>query len=70
MEDLEILDDEDLFFNECPQCGRDYDEVGYDLQWCKKCGWDAERERYERPLEPTDEDFINGDADILTGKWY
>lgn len=24
----------------CPKCGRDYDDIGYDYQHCKACGWD------------------------------
>lgn len=54
---------------DCPKCGRHYDDIDFDYQSCHKCGWDAEKETFEESIEPTDEDFLNGDADILTGQW-
>jgi len=57
-------------YSDCPKCGRPYDEIGHEYQFCKACGWDAENEKFEKPIEPTDSDYLNGDADILTGRWY
>ena len=54
----------------CPKCGRSYDEIGHLLQYCKACGWDAENEKWEKPIKPTDADFMAGEADILTGRWF
>ena len=55
----------------CPKCGRTYDDIDFDYQSCTKCGWNAEDELYEHGLqrEPTDRNYLNGDADILTGEW-
>lgn len=57
-------------FENCPQCGRWYDDIGFDYQFCRACGWDAVNEKWEKPIEPTQSDFECGDADILTGRWY
>ena len=56
----------------CPKCGRYYDHIDFDYQSCSKCGWDAEVERYDPKIkiEPTEDDYLNGDADILTGRLY
>ncbi len=54
----------------CPKCGRFYDDIGYDFQYCKACGWDAENGKHDKPIEPTEDDYMSGDADILTGRWY
>lgn len=54
----------------CPKCGRDYNHIDYDYQSCSKCGWDDENKKWEKPMEPTDDDYLSGDADILTGRWY
>lgn len=56
----------------CPKCGRAYDDIDFDFQSCSKCGWDAESENYECGLitEPTEQDYLNGDADIMTGEWF
>lgn len=55
----------------CPMCMRTYDDIDFDFQCCSKCGWDAENETYSSEIarNPTEEDYINGDADILTGEW-
>ena len=50
----------------CPQCGRDYDDIGFDYQYCKVCGWDIEKQKFCGTVEPTQADYDNGDADILT----
>jgi predicted nucleic acid-binding Zn-ribbon protein len=57
--------------NECPRCGRSYDDIDFDYQSCSKCGWDNEKGCYENEIvrEPEDEDYLNGDADLLTGQW-
>ncbi len=61
---------ENLPHETCPKCGRLYDDIGYDYQYCKACGWDAENNKFEKSMEPTPQDYMNGDADILTGRWY
>ena len=53
----------------CPNCNRSYDEIDFDYQSCSKCGWDAENECWGTSRMPIDEDYLNGDADILTGDW-
>jgi len=63
-------DDEDISYNSCPKCGRSYDEIGHDLQYCKVCGWDAENNEWIDSVEPDNSDFMNGDADIFSGRWY
>lgn len=65
-EDYDLDDD---LLDCCPKCGRYYDEIGADLQYCKACGWDAENKKFDKPIKPTDDDFMAGEADILTGKW-
>lgn len=55
---------------ECEKCGRTYDDIGYEYQYCKVCGWDAEKKKWDKPLEPTQDDYLAGDADILTGRWF
>lgn len=55
---------------DCPKCGRSYDHIDFDYQSCSKCGWDAENEKWTEAREPSDDDYLNGDADILTGRWY
>lgn len=56
----------------CPKCGRNYDDIDFDFQSCSKCGWDAEKESFDNEIvrEPADEDFMNGDADLLSGEWF
>ncbi len=56
----------------CPSCGRDYDDIDYDYQTCSKCGWDAANKLFDSKSkrEPDEDDYLNGDADILTGQWY
>jgi len=56
--------------DDCTKCGRHYNDIDYDYQSCSKCGWDEENQKWEKPIEPTDEDFMAGEADILTGRWY
>jgi hypothetical protein len=55
---------------ECPKCGRVYDDIDFDYQTCSKCGWDADAEKWTKPRQPTDEDYLNGDADISTQDWW
>lgn len=58
-------------YEDCPKCGRSYDDIDFDFQSCSKCGWDAEKEIFDQEVcrEPSDDDFMNGDADILSGHW-
>ena len=66
----DYLDDEEAAATNCERCGRDYDEIDYEYQSCSKCGWDAEKQELTKKREPSDADYLNGDADILTGQWY
>ena len=53
---------------ECEKCGRTYDDIGYDYQYCKACGWDADKKKWDKPTEPTNADIEMGDADF-NGRW-
>lgn len=71
----EFYDDEDSLYEdeletECPKCGRDYDEIDYEYQICSKCGWNVEKGKFEKSRKPKKADYMNGDADILTGQWF
>lgn len=72
----EYLMDDEYFENQplesCPRCDRSYDEIDFEFQMCSKCGWDAERNRYDNEIirKPTEDDYMNGDADFLTDNWY
>ena len=68
--DLDDDYDDDDPLDCCPKCGRDYDEFGADFQYCKACGWDEENKKWDKPIEPTGDDFMAGEADLLTRKWY
>jgi ribosomal protein L37E len=63
-------DDEEATHHDCPKCGRTYDEIDYEYQACSKCGWDEDKQKWGESREPSDEDYMNGDADILTGRWW
>lgn len=78
MENIEFeqeLYDDEYYENQpsesCPKCGRDYDDIDFDFQSCSKCGWNEETKKFESEItrEPADEDYMNGDADLLTGQW-
>lgn len=71
-DDLPDFDDfdEDEGYSDCPNCGRPYDEIDYDYQSCSKCGLDADGKPTGYKRKPTNSDYLNGDADILTGRWY
>lgn len=58
-------------YEHCPSCGRDYDDIDFDFQSCSKCGYDANEKTVKPQImrEPSDEDYMNGDADIITGAW-
>ena len=62
------IDPDEELLTSCPKCGREYDEIGYELQYCKVCGWDATNGKWDKPLEPTDKDIEMGDADF-NGRW-
>jgi len=64
------FDDESVLLDTCPKCGRWYDEIGKEYQYCRACGWDAEENKYGKPIKPTRSDYEMGEADILTGRWY
>lgn len=55
----------------CPQCGRTYDDIDFDFQSCSKCGWDAGEGQYKHDIkrQPTADDYMSGEADILTNEW-
>lgn len=54
----------------CPKCGRDFDDIDFDYQSCSKCGWDIDKNSFSAQVrEPSEDDYLNGDADILTGRW-
>lgn len=69
----EDLYDDDFYENQphedCPKCSRHYDDIDYDYQICSKCGWEVEKEIFGKRREPTDDDFMAGEADLLTGRW-
>lgn len=54
----------------CEKCGRTYDDIDYNFQTCRACGWDAENQKWNKPREPNDADYLAGEADILTGSWW
>lgn len=41
-------DFEDNEIEDCPACGREYDEIDADYLICSHCGWDEEKKRYKR----------------------
>jgi len=55
----------------CPHCGRGYDDIDFDFQSCSKCGWDADKDCFSPNIvrQPSDIDYLNGDADIMTQGW-
>jgi hypothetical protein len=75
---MESKDPEEDFFDDeyyenqpcenCPQCGRTYDDIDFDYQICSKCGWDAENKKFGERREPTDDDIMSGEADF-NGRW-
>lgn len=68
-EDDDVWYDDDQLCRDCPRCQRHYDEIDYEYQSCSKCGWDEENKKYNKPSKPTQQDYLSGDADILTGRW-
>lgn len=56
---------------DCPKCGRTFDDIDFDYQSCSKCGWDIDKNMFDEKIcrEPNEDDYSNGDADILTGHW-
>ena len=65
------FDGDEIYYTECPNCGRSYDEIDADYCICSKCGWDANDHKFNigSKRNPTESDYLNGDADILTGEW-
>ena len=72
MNNDDYLYEEEEPHEDCPKCGRHLDEVDHEYQSCSKCGYDIESGEFNTNIkrEPTQDDFMNGDADILTGQWY
>lgn len=70
--DVEDFDlDENEGYHDCPKCNRSYDEVDYDYQFCSKCGWDAVNGKYSKgKRKPTNSDYMSGEADILTERFW
>lgn len=74
--DKQIEFDDEYYENQplesCPKCGRMYDDIDFDFQSCSKCGWDAEKNKYKPQIrrEPDENDYMSGEADILTGEFY
>lgn len=64
-------DEDEVYYTECPNCERPYDEIDSDFCICSKCGWDANEHRFKSDAKrnPSDLDYLNGDADILSGEW-
>lgn len=56
-------------FEDCPNCGKSYDDIDFDFQACSKCGWDAADNKFRPNIIrlPSEKDYLNGDADIKTG---
>lgn len=65
------FDEDEIYYTECPNCGRSYDEIDADYCICSKCGWNANTHKFNRGSKrnPTELDYLNGDADLLTGEW-
>ena len=61
--------EEDESFMDCPKCGRSYSKIDHEYQLCSKCGWDAEKGKWEKPQKPTRADYEMGEADLMTGQW-
>ena len=64
--------EENQLLESCPKCGRGYNDIDLDFQSCSKCGWDADKNKHDPELkrDPSESDYLNGEADILTGTWY
>jgi len=69
MENFEYNEDYHGLLENCPKCSRYYDDIDFDYQSCSKFGWDAVKSRYDKPRTPKESDYLNGEADILTGEW-
>lgn len=64
-------DEDEVYYTECSNCERPYDDIDSDFCICSKCGWDANEHRFkvDAKRNPSDLDYLNGDADILSGEW-
>jgi ribosomal protein L37E len=75
---MENKDPEDDYFDDeyyenqphedCPKCGRSYDDIDFDYQICSRCGWDAENEKFGKKRKATEDDILSGEADF-NGMW-
>lgn len=41
--DFDIDEEEDSLDQNCPNCGREYDEIDYDYQICHRCRYQNDR---------------------------
>lgn len=44
----DYMDEMSKVHQQCPKCGRDYDDADFDFQICHFCGWDAIDEYYTK----------------------
>lgn len=47
------------YYEYCPKCGRDYNDIDLAYQSCSKCGWDEAEQKWGEAREPSDEDYEN-----------
>lgn len=69
-ESLLEQDPDSCIYDDCPKCGRTYNEIDRGYQICSKCGWDTGANNYGAASEPSEADYMMGEADILTGRWW
>lgn len=43
---MEDFDDENVI-EDCPNCGKTYDDADQDFLICHHCGWDAEEKKFK-----------------------
>lgn len=68
--EIDDYEENQIAYKNCYNCSRSLDDIDYDYQICSKCGWDADNKTFTKKSKPTQKDYENGDADILTGEWY
>lgn len=49
----EYLDDYEGMLENCPCCGREYDDIDFDYQICSLCKFDAEKKEFKIPYNET-----------------
>lgn len=45
----EYLEDYEGPLENCPSCGREYDDIDFDYQICSRCKFDAEKKEFKIP---------------------